>query len=79
MNNRYLYRAKTRGGLWVQGFLSRRDNKYYISNKAGMHFAYEVFEDTICQDMDGTLHGFQRKQNTIAQTSCTGKRKLVLR
>lgn len=60
MNNRYLYRAKTRGGLWVQGFLSRRDNKYYISNKAGMPFAYEVVEDTICQcigrkDKDGNL------------------------
>lgn len=49
MNDRYLFRAKTRSGLWVQGLLSYRDNKYYISNKARMPFAYEVVEDTICQ------------------------------
>lgn len=49
MNNRYLYRAKTRSKLWVQGFLSHKDNKFYISNKAGMPFAYKVVKDTICQ------------------------------
>ena len=48
MNDRYLFRAKTCNGVWAQGFLAHNDNKYYISNKSGMPFAYEVRQDTIC-------------------------------
>ena len=48
-NNSYLYKAKTCNGEWVQGFLHWKDNKWYISNKAGVPFAYEVRPDTICK------------------------------
>ena len=48
MNDRYLFRSKTCNGVWVQGLLAHKDNKYYISNKSGMPFAYEVRRDTIC-------------------------------
>ena len=48
MNDRYLFRSKTCNGVWVQGLLAHKDNKYYISNKSGMPFAYEVRQDTIC-------------------------------
>ena len=48
MNDRYLFRAKTCNGVWAQGLLAHKDNKYYISNKSGMPFAYEVRQDTIC-------------------------------
>ena len=44
-----LFKAKTCVGEWVQGLLAHKDNKWYISNKAGMPFAYEVRPDTICQ------------------------------
>lgn len=44
-----LFKAKTCVGEWVQGLLAHKDNKWYISNKAGMPFAYEIRPDTICQ------------------------------
>ena len=46
MQERYLYRGKTISGNWVQGLLANKDNKWYISSKAG---AYEIRTDTICQ------------------------------
>ena len=50
MQERYLYRGKTISGNWVQGLLANKDNKWYISNKAGVYeFAYEIRPDTICQ------------------------------
>ena len=49
MEDRYLFKAKTCNGEWVTGFLNCKDNKWYISNKAGSPFAYEVRPDTICQ------------------------------
>lgn len=60
MKERYLYKAKTCNGEWVTGLLAHKDNKYYISNKAGMPFAFEVRPDTICsctglKDKNGKL------------------------
>lgn len=49
MEDRYLFKAKTCNGEWVAGFLYCEDDKWYISNKAGSPFAYEVRPDTICQ------------------------------
>ena len=49
MEGRYLYKAKTCNGEWVTGFLHCKDDKWYISNKVGSPFAYEVRPDTICQ------------------------------
>lgn len=49
MNDRYLFKAKTCNGEWVIGLLANKENKYYISNKVGMPFAFEVRSDTICQ------------------------------
>ena len=49
MKDRYLFKAKTCNGEWVTGFLHCKDGKWYISNKAGSPFAYEVRPDTICQ------------------------------
>lgn len=49
MEDRYLSKAKTCNGEWVTGFLHCKDDKWYISNKAGSPFAYEVRTDTICQ------------------------------
>lgn len=42
MENRYLYRGKTISGSWVQGLLAHKDDKWYISNKAGAPFAFEI-------------------------------------
>lgn len=50
----YLFKAKTCSGQWVEGLLAHKDDKWYISNKAGMPFAYEVRPDTICQDTELT-------------------------
>lgn len=47
--DRYLFKAKTCNGEWVTGFLHCKDDKWYISNKTGSPFAYEVRPDTICQ------------------------------
>ena len=49
MEDRYLFKAKTCNGELVTGFLHCKDGKWYISNKAGSPFAYEVRPDTICQ------------------------------
>lgn len=49
MENRYLFRGKTISGAWVQGLLAHKDGKHYISNKAGMPFAYEIRPESICQ------------------------------
>nr|DAH99360.1 MAG TPA: YopX protein [Caudoviricetes sp.] len=49
MKDRYLFKAKTCNGEWVAGFLHCKDDKWYISNKAGSPFAFEVRPDTICQ------------------------------
>ena len=44
-----LFKAKTYNGEWVEGMLARKGSQYYISNKAGAPFAYEVAFETICQ------------------------------
>ena len=44
-----LFKAKTISGNWVNGLLANKDDKWYISNKAGMPFAYDVRPETICQ------------------------------
>ena len=49
MEDRYLFKAKTCNGEWVTGFFFFFYGKWYISNKAGSPFAYEVIPDTICQ------------------------------
>lgn len=49
MENRYLYRGKTISGNWVQGLLASKDDKWYISNKAGAPFAYKIRPESICQ------------------------------
>lgn len=49
MKDRCLFEAKICNGEWVAGFLHCKDDKWYISNKAGSPFAYEVRPDTICQ------------------------------
>ena len=49
MKDRCLIKAKICNGEWVAGFLHCKDDKWYISNKAGSPFAYEVRPDTICQ------------------------------
>lgn len=49
MQERYLYRGKTINGKWVEGLLATKENKWYISNKAGAPFAYEIRSESICQ------------------------------
>lgn len=49
MQERYLYRGKTINGKWVQGLLATKENKWYISNKSGAPFAYEILPESICQ------------------------------
>lgn len=44
-----LFKAKTCNGKWVEGLLSTKDNKWFISNKAGMPFAFEIRPETISQ------------------------------
>ena len=44
-----LFKAKTCNGEWVQGLLAHKDNKWYISNKVGIPFAFEVRPETIGQ------------------------------
>ena len=51
-----LFKAKTISGNWVNGLLANKDDKWYISNKAGMPFAYDVRPETIC-----TFTGFYDK------------------
>lgn len=49
MKDRCLFKAKICNGKWVSGFLHCKENKWYINNKAGAPFAFEVRPDTICQ------------------------------
>lgn len=49
MEDRYLFRGKTISGKWVRGLLANKNGKWYISNKAGAPFAYEIRSETICQ------------------------------
>lgn len=44
-----LFKAKTISGNWVNGLLANKDDKWYISNKAGSPFAYEVRPETLCR------------------------------
>lgn len=44
-----LFKAKTISGNWVNGLLANKNDKWYISNKAGNPFAYEVRPETLCQ------------------------------
>ena len=44
-----LFKAKTINGNWVNGLLANKNDKWYISNKAGSPFAYDVRPETICQ------------------------------
>lgn len=60
MKDRYLFRGKTIIGDWVQGLLANTDDKWYISNKAGRPFAFEIRPESICQctglkDKNGNL------------------------
>jgi len=87
MKDRYLFKAKTCNGEWVSGFLHCKENKWYISNKAGAPFAFEVRPDTICQctgmtDENGHLIwendivAFLDTYSTeggLAEASCKGK------
>lgn len=43
------YRAKTLNGDWKYGNLSIKDNEYFISNEAGMPFAFKVRPETVGQ------------------------------
>lgn len=44
-----LFKAKTISGNWANGLLTNIDDKWYISNKTGSPFAYEVRPETLCQ------------------------------
>lgn len=44
-----LFKAKTINGNWVNGLLANKNDKWYISNKAGSPFAYDVRPETLCQ------------------------------
>ena len=44
-----LFKAKTISENWVNGLLANKNDKWYISNKAGNPFAYEVRPETLCQ------------------------------
>lgn len=50
MNNRYLYRAKrTDNGKWVEGFLTRYDDRFEIANIVSNEILIPVISSTICQ------------------------------
>ena len=75
MENRYLFKAKTCNGEWVSGFLHCKENRRYISNKAGAPFAFEVRPDTICQctglkDKNGKLIWENDIVNCLAEECC---------
>mgnify|MGYP002711153993 CR=1 FL=1 len=44
-----LFKAKTIIGNWVNGLLANKNDKWYISNKAGNPFAYEIRPETLCR------------------------------
>lgn len=75
MEDRYLFKAKTCNGEWVSGFLHCKENRRYISNKAGTPFAFEVRPDTICQctglkDKNGKLIWENDIVNCLAEECC---------
>ena len=59
------FRAKTCKGEWVEGMLARKGSQYYISNKAGAPFAYEVRPETICQYTGLDMNGNKIWENDI--------------
>ena len=56
-NARFMFQGKTVNGEWVWGYLSiitkeqnaKVEPGYYISNRAGMPFAYQVIPETVGQ------------------------------
>lgn len=75
MRDRFLFKAKTCNGEWVAGFFHCKDDKWYISNKAGSPFAYEVRPDTICQctglkDKNGKLIWENDVVNCLTEKCC---------
>lgn len=49
MQREIKFRGGTISGEFVYGMLARKGSQYYISNKAGAPFAYEVMLETVGQ------------------------------
>lgn len=87
MQDRYLFRGKTIRGDWKQGLLANKDDKWYISNKAGRPFAFEIRPESICQctglkDKNGNMiwendivayWDSYSTENGLAEADCIGK------